>query len=243
MSILGIVRRKDTPGTLPTADGEPTNLFVDANGRLHVIDVGGGGGGGGTEFAEDAAHSSGALGTLGLLVRKDTAVALAGTDGDYQPGIADASGRLWVAIGNTPVVTLSGTPNVAVTSHTTLNSTLLTSSARTADATVAFTNEYWKGVLLIYDVTAGSATPSVTPKIQIQDPVTSTWLDYWTAAAAVTATTATTLRYLIYPGANETEPTTITEAVNLPLPRSCRLFMDHGDADSQTYSVTAMYLI
>lgn len=54
------------------------------------------GGGGGTQFAEDAAHTSGDLGTMALGVRKDTAAALATTDGDYMPMIFDASGRLHV---------------------------------------------------------------------------------------------------------------------------------------------------
>lgn len=47
--------------------------------------------------AEDAAHASGHVGVMALVVRKDTAVALAGTDGDYIPLIVDASGRLHVA--------------------------------------------------------------------------------------------------------------------------------------------------
>lgn len=46
--------------------------------------------------AEDAAHTSGDEGIQMLGVRKDTAVAL-GADGDYQPPIFDASGRLHVA--------------------------------------------------------------------------------------------------------------------------------------------------
>lgn len=43
--------------------------------------------------AEDAAHSSGDTGVMSLGVRKDTATALAGADGDYQPAIFDANGR------------------------------------------------------------------------------------------------------------------------------------------------------
>lgn len=47
--------------------------------------------------AEDAAHNSGDPGVMLLAVRKDTAAALAGTDGDYIPMIVDASGRLHIA--------------------------------------------------------------------------------------------------------------------------------------------------
>ena len=58
-------------------------------------------------LAEDAAHASGDPGVQSLAVRKDTAAALAGTDGDYTPLISDSSGRLHVAVGNT--VTVDGT--------------------------------------------------------------------------------------------------------------------------------------
>lgn len=46
--------------------------------------------------AEDAAHSSGDSGIMALAVRKDTAAALADSDGDYTPLVTDASGRLHV---------------------------------------------------------------------------------------------------------------------------------------------------
>lgn len=72
-------------------------ILVDANG-VPITSFGGGGGGGGagTEFAEDSPHTTGALGTLGLGVRMDTAASTAGTTGDYVPAIYDALGRLWV---------------------------------------------------------------------------------------------------------------------------------------------------
>ena len=49
--------------------------------------------------AEDAAHSSGDFGIMALGVRKDTAAALAGTDGDYAPFLVDANGRMHVNVG------------------------------------------------------------------------------------------------------------------------------------------------
>ena len=48
---------------------------------------------------EDAAHSSGDPGIMALAVRKDTASALASTDGDYIPLVVDSSGRLHVNVG------------------------------------------------------------------------------------------------------------------------------------------------
>lgn len=49
--------------------------------------------------AEDAAHSSGHTGAYVLAVRSDTAASTAGTDGDYNSFITDASGRLWINAG------------------------------------------------------------------------------------------------------------------------------------------------
>jgi len=48
--------------------------------------------------AEDSAHASGALGSLGLAVRNDAGSVLAGTDGDYIPLSTDSTGALRVAI-------------------------------------------------------------------------------------------------------------------------------------------------
>lgn len=46
--------------------------------------------------AEDAVHTSGDVGVMGLAVRRDTASSLAGADNDYLPLTTDSSGRLWV---------------------------------------------------------------------------------------------------------------------------------------------------
>lgn len=44
--------------------------------------------------AEDAVHANGDVGVMALTVRKDTAAATSGADGDYQPFVTDANGRL-----------------------------------------------------------------------------------------------------------------------------------------------------
>jgi len=61
--------------------------------------------------AEDAAHSSGDVGVMGLSVRQDAAAALAGTDGDYQPIITDANGRVHVLDQNSAAI-LADTANM-----------------------------------------------------------------------------------------------------------------------------------
>lgn len=50
-----------------------------------------------TQFAEDAAHVSGDVGTLALAVRRDTAASSSGTDGDYSTLNVNASGRLYTS--------------------------------------------------------------------------------------------------------------------------------------------------
>lgn len=61
---------------------------------------------------EDAAHSSGDTGCYILSVRSDAGAASAGTDGDYQNVITDASGRLWcisAQSGTWNITNISGT--------------------------------------------------------------------------------------------------------------------------------------
>lgn len=85
--------RKDTATQLAGTDADYAPFITDASGRLWVNC---GAGCSGTQYAEDAAHVSGDSGTLALVVRKDTAASLAGTDGDYTGLIVDATGHLHV---------------------------------------------------------------------------------------------------------------------------------------------------
>jgi len=117
---LVLAVRSDNATQLAGTDGDNSVLITDASGRLHVnvgntVTVSDGSGalnvicdsgctGGGTQYAEDAAHSSGNLGNLALTVRQDTATQLAGTDGDNSVLITDSSGRLHVNVGNTVTV-------------------------------------------------------------------------------------------------------------------------------------------
>lgn len=92
--------RNDANTSLVDTDGDYAPFQVNALGRLKV-DVTG------TVdpttaaswalYAEDAAHSSGAIGQFVMGVRNDAGTTLAGTDGDYIPFSMDSSGRLRVA--------------------------------------------------------------------------------------------------------------------------------------------------
>ena len=81
---------------MPT--GTPQEILSDvhdaASNALRVT-----GGGGGTQYVEDTAHVSGDQGNVALVVRKDVAGALAGTDGDYSPLQVDSGGALRVTGG------------------------------------------------------------------------------------------------------------------------------------------------
>ena len=81
------------------------------------------------EYAEDEAHSSEDLGAFILVVRKDTAVALAGSDGDYAPLTVDSTGRLHVNVSAVPSA-ISGPGNPVVDSYA---SAAINIAASTAD--------------------------------------------------------------------------------------------------------------
>ena len=93
---LALVVRRDANTSLVDTDGDYAPLQVDATGSLKVAIISGGSGG--TQFAEDAAHVSGDLGTMALAVRRDANTSLVGTDGDYAPLQVDANGALKVNI-------------------------------------------------------------------------------------------------------------------------------------------------
>lgn len=88
--------------TATGAAGDYVPLLTDASGRLWVNVSQLAPGSGATDLGklEDAVHASGDLGVMSLAVRKDTATALAGADGDYAPVEVDASGRMWVNVGD-----------------------------------------------------------------------------------------------------------------------------------------------
>lgn len=90
VAILAVRRDAASAGG---ADGDYVNLSTDSTGALRVT-----GGGGGTQYAEDAAHTTGDTGTMALGVRRDANTSLVGTDGDYAPFQVDANGGLKVSI-------------------------------------------------------------------------------------------------------------------------------------------------
>jgi hypothetical protein len=111
------------------------------------------------------------------------------------------------------------------------------STARTATHNSStFANQIGhRGIELIIDCTASADTPSVVFTLQGYSP---TGDDYYTilASAAVTAAATTILR--AFPGATAANNT----VANFQLPALWRVLATHADADSITYSVTAILL-
>ncbi len=100
---LGDLTLDNADGKVIGADGstELTVTAIGSNNAAAMFIVDGSGNqitsfGGGTQFAEDAVHSSGAIGTLALVIRKDTSAASSDTDGDYDALHVGSTGRLWV---------------------------------------------------------------------------------------------------------------------------------------------------
>lgn len=87
------------------ADGLKVDLTNNAGENIGSVVVLSGGGG--TQYNEDTAHDTGAIGNIALVVRQDTAAQLATTDGDYSILINDANGRLHTLDANSAAIKTS----------------------------------------------------------------------------------------------------------------------------------------
>lgn len=97
--IMVLAVRRDSASSGVSADGDFAALSVTSDGSLRVS-----GSSGTTQYAEDAAHTTGdQLVAMGA-VRRDTAAAGSGTDGDYSTLNVDSTGRLWCNVSNTVTV-------------------------------------------------------------------------------------------------------------------------------------------
>lgn len=117
--------------------------------------------------------------------------------------------------------------------------TLLASAARTATTpTPDQTNYNWRGLVLFIDVTARAGATTLTPSLQIKDPIGGDYITVWTAAAAIN-TADGSFAYLFYPSPLADAAELYTEAVDLTIPRTWRVNVVHSDGSSITYSVAA----
>ena len=121
-------------------------------------------------------------------------------------------------------------------------SVLLASGARTASTTSADqTNYEGQAHIIFINVSAVTATPAVTPYLQIKDSISGNYKTVWTAGAAI-ATTGQYV-YLFGLGVLAAAAGSFTEAVNIRLGCTWRLGATHGDTDSITYSASAETLV
>lgn len=118
---------------------------------------------------------------------------------------------------------------------------LLASKARTAtENSPDQTNFYGnRGVILVVNVSDITATPILTPKLHLKDPVSGNYMDIWTAAVNLTAVGMSA--YIFGLGGSGAAGD-YTEGVNILIPKAFRFQMIHGDADSATYSVAIILM-
>lgn len=113
--------------------------------------------------------------------------------------------------------------------------TVYASAARTATPSATdLKNISGRGVTVVIDVTAASATPSVVVTIDGKCTLSGKYYNILTSAA-ITGIGTTTLR--IYPDLTPSA----NVAVNSIVPRVFRIVVTHADADSITYSVSVNY--
>lgn len=219
-----LTKRTDAAASSAGTDGDYATLNSDALGRLwahvEVVDrVVPGVLAGDLGKAEDTPHTTGDVGVMILGRQRSIAAgpaASAGSDNDYATFNLDDTGRLWANAGQNTEVTV------------------LASAARTATPTkVDQTNLVAVGLILVIDVTAVTATPSVTFTIQGKDPLSS---KYYTilASVAISGTGTTVLR--VHPDLTAAANTIAKDM----LPRTWAVDAVHGDADSITYSVSGL---
>ena len=112
-------------------------------------------------------------------------------------------------------------------------------AARTAETNSADqTNYNGQALIIIVDISVDPAAASITPELQIKDSISGNYFTVWTAAVALTG--VGTYAYLFAPGG---AAGSYTEAVNLLVGRTWRFQMNVADADSMTYSVSAVVLV
>jgi hypothetical protein len=118
--------------------------------------------------------------------------------------------------------------------------TIFSSAARTATPSpVNMTNHNARGLMLVLNVTAVTATPQL--KVAVRWNLTGSEPNLWRATTNV-ATTGTYL-YQIYPGATSGGGSQLTEAASIALPRDLKIVVEHGDSDSATYSLVAARIL
>ena len=116
--------------------------------------------------------------------------------------------------------------------------TLLSSAGRiTTTNTSTQANYTHLGLLLFVDVTSRAGSTTLTPNLQVQEPVGDNWITVWTAAAAINSSD-TTIAYLFYPSGLADAAALYTEAVDMTIGRTWRATVTHSDTSTITYTLS-----
>lgn len=125
--------------------------------------------------------------------------------------------------------------SLVVSSRLTRDVVLLPAAARTATTSSEVqTNEYGRGVVLFLDVSAAGATGALHVRLLFVDPV-SGGVTYMNGSTP-NVTLVGRYVYSFYPGVSGSLGASMA---NLVLPRSWQAVVQHDDAASYTYSLSA----
>lgn len=115
------------------------------------------------------------------------------------------------------------------------NQVPLVSAVRSAtNSTPDFLNLGWRGVKVIFDITAVPGADSVTLTIQGKDPASA---KYFTLLAGAAETGTATRIYSVYPAL----PATANVSANDFVPQQWRITITHSAGTNFTYSVSYFY--
>lgn len=122
--------------------------------------------------------------------------------------------------------------------------TLMTTSGRSADVGSSDVTNFGettnvRGAYIILNATAITASPRITLSVQAKDAVSGNYQSVFTSTTGLTA--AGTQTFLLYPGIGSAAGN-ITQVQSLPLPIYWRVYIDHDDSDTITYTVGAQLL-
>ena len=167
---------------------------------------------------------------------------------DYPGQTILIEGEVEIRVGSQPVdavhpfpVTVPDPLPVQEITRSNTEVVLLASAARTiATSSANQVNDNSCGLILIVNITVDPATASITPTLQIRDPISGNYFTVWTAAVALTAVGTTA--YLFDIGGVGIAGS-FTEAINIRLTRTWRFTMTVANASSMTYSVSANNLV
>ncbi len=94
-----------------------------------------------------------------------------------------------------------------------------------------------KGILILVNVTALAATPSVVPTLKVMNRTVGSWVAFH-AFTAITNVTGTGLYvFFIYPNMPDLSLGDVCEELAGPIPTHFQFSLVHADTDSMTYSV------